>query len=165
MRTIHRVILVTGLMALLAGCDKGIAPESTGTAGPPPYGVSGTVYFQHWPPVDSVIDLRVVAFTTYPPGDIVSEVLSGRAKYTNTLPYGVDSVTYSIDLTPIQPGSIPFIAVGQQYGQNIQQDWRLVGEYYTDGDTSQPGSIYVPVDSIVPGVNIFVDFNNPPHLP
>jgi len=140
----------------------GISPE-TGGLSPLPYGISGMIYFRNWPPTDSIRDLRLVAFKNYPSQSIVTEVLQGSARYTETLqPYKADSIAYTLLLSPLPPGKIAFIAVGQQFGPNVQADWRLVGEYV---DTASQGAVFVPADSIISGINIRVDFNNISSLP
>jgi hypothetical protein len=160
------VILVFCLLALfVSGCDEGIAPEEKVTI-VKTKGIGGTIYFANWPPQDSVRDLRLVAFFSYPPGDIVDDVLNGRARYTDKLePYGADSISYLLDMTTIYIDTLKFIAVGQQYGPNIQTDWRLVGVYFSGGDSSLPGIVVMHQDSVINGVNISVDFNKLPPLP
>lgn len=154
------VLISLSAVCLLAGCDKGLAPD---TVKPILYGFSGTIYFKHWPPRDSVIDLRLGALSTYPVQSIVDEVTKGRASITPTLqPYGADSISYTLYLTPLLPGTVPFIGVAQQFGSNLYTDWRIVGIYHAGGDTTQPGSVLVPSDSIVAGINVYVDFATPP---
>jgi len=161
-------IVRTFLLAVLflyPACDQGLSPESAATHGPV-YGISGTIFFKNWPPADSVLDLRVVSFKNSPSQDILDEVLQGRAGYTETLqPYGADSVHYTLVLSPIPPGAFAFTAVAQRFGPNVRADWKAVGEYYVNGDTSRPGTIIVPADSILPGIDIRVDFRNPPRGP
>lgn len=146
------------------GCDKGLAPIQTQ---PPPYGFKGVVYFKNWPPADIIVKLYVVAFRNYPPGDIFNEYQNGNLRFSNDLvpSYGLDSIQYEVDLNPMHVDSIPFVAVGQQYGQNIQQDWRLVGFYHLINDSTKPATVRVFPDSIVEGINIKVDFNNLPQFP
>jgi hypothetical protein len=130
------------------------------------YGISGTVYFRNWPPQDSVVDLRVVSFKNSPSADILNDVLQGKAGFTPTLePYGADSLHYSLTLNPLAPGAFAYTAVAQRYGQNINTDWRAVGVYRAGGDTSQPGSIDVPADRLLTGIDIVVDFHHPPPQP
>jgi len=146
-------------------CDQGLSPESAAKLGPA-YGISGTIYFTNWPPTDSVVDLRVVSFKNFPSQDILDEVLQGRARYTETLqPYGADSIHYKLVLSPIPPGAFAYTVVAQRFGPNVRADWKAVGEYYANGDTSRPGPIIVPADSILPGIDIRVDFRRPPRGP
>jgi hypothetical protein len=164
MQTLRYVRLAL-ICIIFASCDQGLSPQAPGQQ-TPPYGISGTIHFRNWPPADSIVDLRVVSFKNYPAGDIFNEVLQGRAGYTSTLqPYGADSVSYTLILSPIPTGPFAYTVVAQRYGQNINTDWRAVGEFHAAGDTLHPGVIVVPADSIVPGINIDVDFNHPPPPP
>ena len=92
-KKIHYILIFSFLIFFIEGCDEGISPEEAPLVAEA-HGIKGTLYFTNWPPVDSVIDLRLVAFLNYPPVDIISEVLQGRAKYSDKLPYGVDSILY-----------------------------------------------------------------------
>ncbi len=162
----HGICVAAALVAafLISACEQGIAPVANPVPGRS-YGIRGTIYFLHWPPPDSILDLRVAALQHYPVASIPDEVLNGRARYSDQLPYGRDSIAYQLTLPPLPPGTIPFIGVAQRYGPNVQQDWRVVGVYYAGGDTTQPGQVVVPADSMVPGVNIIVDFNHLPPQP
>jgi len=146
------------------GCDEGIAPVEVKPV-TEAHGIQGTLYFTNWPPTDSIVDLRLVAFMNYPPQDIYTEVIQGRAKYSDALPLAVDSSTYTLILNPLPADSIRCIAVGLQFGPNIQTDWRMVGLYYNPGDSALPGRIFIPADSIVTGINISVDFQKLPPQP
>ncbi len=147
---------------LVSGCDEGLAPDAVKVI---PYGIKGTIYFRNWPPRDSIIDLCLGALSNYPVTSIIEEVTSKRASITPTLaPFFADSIPYILYLPPLPPGAIPFIGVAQQFGQNLYTDWRIVGIYYAGGDTSRPGSVLVPPDSIVEGINITVDFAHPPSI-
>ena len=159
------VLLLILLCLALAACENGLAPETATGPPPKPYGIRGVIRFLHWPPADSVLDLRLAVLEHYPVASIVTEVIQGRAKYTDQIRYGIDSEQYSLSLAPLPTGSFPFVGVAQQYGSNIQQDWRVVGIYFAGNDSSKPGSVVVPVDSMVPNINITVDFAHPPVLP
>jgi hypothetical protein len=142
------------------GCDQGLAPIVKHR------GISGTVYFMNWLPIDSLRDLRVVAFKDAPSGNIVSDISSGRAEYTSQLqPFFIDSISYRLQFATLPAGKISYIAVAQQYGPNSMKDWRVVGVFYADNDTTKPGTVNIPQDSFVDGVNIFVNFHNIPPQP
>jgi len=151
---------------LVPGCDQGLAPESASNTVTRPHGISGMIHFRNWPPQDSVVDLRLVSFKGQPSQNLVSDVLNGKAKYTATLlPYGADSISYTLLLAPLAPGTFAYTAVAQQYGPNLYTDWRAVGVYHAPNDTTRPGAIFVPPDSVVRGINITVDFQHPPPTP
>jgi len=150
--------------SLIPGCNEGIAPvdeQSISEA----HGIQGTIHFTNWPPSDSIIDLRLVAFLNYPPIDIYTEVIQGRAKYTDKLPAAVDSFSYTLILNPLPSDTIRCIAIGHQFGPDIEKDWRLVGIYYNPGDSSAPGKIFIPPDSLVANINVSVDFKKLPPQP
>jgi hypothetical protein len=153
------------LSVMIGACEQGLSPP--GVAGKPvgSHGIRGRVIFSHWPPADSVLDLRIAALQHYPVQSIVAEVLAGRAAYSDQVPYGIDTLEYQLLLNQLPPGTIPFIGVAQRYGPNIQTDWRVVGEYYANGDTTMPGSVVVPADSIVPDIDMVVDFSHIPPQP
>jgi hypothetical protein len=160
-------LFVACLLALLLcpACDQGLAPDAPGVQAAV-YGIKGTVHFKNWPPQDSIVDLRVVSFKNLPTQNILDEVLQGRAGYTSTLqPYGADSISYSLILSPIPPGPFAYTAVAQRFGQNINTDWRAVGEYRAGGDTAGSRIIAVPRDSLLAGIDIYVDFQKPPPPP
>lgn len=163
LRKKYRYLWAVVLVCVHLSCEQGLEPEP-----PPKYGISGTVHLTNWPSADSVIDLRVVAFKQYPSGDIIGDVLQGKAKFTpQTLgPYGAASIPYELILEPLPPGIFEYIAVAQQFGPNILRDWRAVGIYEDTGDTSRvPLPLFVPANEILSGVDIWVDFRNPPPPP
>jgi hypothetical protein len=141
-------------------CDQGLSPEeeldqmST---------VSGTVYFQHWPPLDSLYDYRLVLFPTYPGSDIISEIISGRAVLypeladPNRLPFYVDSLNYQIKLNA---GLYEYFAVAHQYGDSLFHDWQVVGHYDTTLQDLLPTAIEVEAGQLLKGINIFADFDS-----
>ena len=155
------------LILLYSGCDEGLAP-------PPAVAVSGngsftgTVTFDGWSAVDSLYDLRLVVFTVFPPGDVINEVLQGRAIVHPPLgagslaSRGADSIAYMIDLAP---GVYPYIAVALQFGPNLFADWRPVGQYDLDTNLAVPSSVEIRSGVITADVDIHVDFENPPPDP
>ncbi|MDI6766583.1 MAG: hypothetical protein QME52_07150 [Bacteroidota bacterium] len=164
-RIVYSPLLILIFFLFAWGCDQGLEPPQEPP--PPSYGFEGVIYFQNWFPIDSIKSLRVVAFQNYPPGDIAVEYFENRLRFSDDLisSHGADSIPYTVILNPMYVDSIPYIAVGQQFGENQFQDWRMVGIYYSIGDSSRPGTVKVFPDSIVSGINIYVDFNNPPPQP
>lgn len=129
-------------------------------------GIEGIINFRNWPAESTLVDLRLVAFKNYPPGDIVSEVMLGNAQFTESLkPYFSDSLAYMLLLNGMPWNVIQYIVVAQQYGPNIQADWKMVGVYYSPGDTSKPGSVALSPSGVNGGINITVDFLNPQIYP
>ena len=156
------VLAVGGL--LLVSCDEGLKPKITVQVG----SFSGQIHYSNWPPRDSLFDLRLVAFRTFPPRDIVSEVLSGRAYVypglgdTALVPFFVDSLRYMVT---VPTGKYEYVVIAQQHGPNVNTDWRPVGQHDLDTDPSTPSPIEVAADSLLTGIDIWVDFRNPPPAP
>jgi len=49
-------VFVLYLIGILSTCDHGIGPKES------LQGFSGTIYFENWPPQNTLIDLRLVVF-------------------------------------------------------------------------------------------------------
>ncbi len=152
---------------LFAGCNRGLAPTQPSSS--VQMGFGGTVRFvSAWPPSDSVFDVRVVAFSNYPPSNILTEVSSGQAKVypalgANKVPLFVDSLSYTFYLD--SAATFRYVAVVIQDGSNYLQDWKVVGAYGYSHGAGQPDSVVVTPGSFVNGINIDVDFKNTPPNP
>jgi len=161
MKTFSIFILV---LLILIGCDHGLEPAEPKDK---ITGISGTVYFQNWPSVDSLKHLRIVAFISFPPQDIFTELISETAfaypaiSDTGNLPYFVDSVYYQFELAA---GEYQYIAVAQHYETLLFSGWRAVGQYDTDA-TPEPTAVTVFEDSLLENIDINVDFKNLPIQP
>lgn len=144
----------------MISCDGGLKPE-------PKPSISGSISFEQnvpWPPADSMKDLRVVAFRTFPLADstgIIDMILSGDAVFSESLDMYTDTASYFIELGSI-PDTMKYIAVAQQYGSLFE--WRAVGVYTETGDNTQ-NSMLIIDDNINYMIDIHVDFNNLPPQP
>jgi hypothetical protein len=157
------VIVVLILFGWIGCAEHGLSPEP-----PPPYGVAGVVTFANWPPVDSVRNLALVLFRNYPSGNLIDIVLDPQKArfFLGFAPYRADSVAFQFTISPSPPGWYEYVAVAQQYGPSLQQDWRIAGLYSSPEDTGRSAlSLFVPGNDIVRGVNIRVDFDDPPPQP
>jgi hypothetical protein len=160
-----RQLCILGLLGAVVSCDGGLAPPER--AGGPPY-ITGLITYRNWPPADSIVDLRLVLFKNFPPGDIVQEVLSGRAVVypaigdTSLVPLFVDSLRYSFTAAA---GVYAYVVVAQQFGPNVQEDWRAVGQYDPDADPSIPTPVTLAEGDTTRAIDIAVDFLNPPPTP
>ena len=148
----------------LNSCDHGIEPPKENRL---ITGIEGTIFYSNWPPQDSVILLKLVIFKDFPPVDILSEVINGNAivypeLLAETIPFGQDSFSFQVQL---ETGTYGYIAVAQQYGPDVFNDWRAVGQYDITPADSLPSSITVTQDSLLRNIDIFVDFNNLPIQP
>jgi hypothetical protein len=168
---VMKYLVLTILCLLLAACDGGLAP-------PPPLelGFSGTVYFApgSWPPSDSLFSLKIFASQIYPLDS--AKVYSGLFASPSTiflypglsgsLPFFVDSLSYSF---PLHSGTYRYVGVIQQNNSDLAgkgiRVFRVVGFYKDSTNLSQPGSVVVNDSVQVKGINIDVDFRNPPPQP
>lgn len=157
------------LAVVFFGCNEGIQapPENSVVATPGLSGFAGTITYKNWPPADSLIDLRIVAFKNFPPKDIVSEVLSGQAIIYPALggpnlPFNVDTTHYFV---PAPGGQYQYVVVAQQYGPLVTVNWRAVGQYDLDANLAVPSLIQVPADDTLMHVDIDVDFKHLPPQP
>jgi len=153
------------ILLLLVACNHGIAPTGTPSEPENPGGISGHIYYQNWPPPADVKNLKLIVFLEFPPDDIFSEVQTGRAivhpsEFSESLPQFVDSSFYLLQL---DPGTYEYVVIAQQYDGLF--DWRAVGQYDTTPTDSLPSPVTVISDSILPDIDIFVDFNNLPIQP
>ncbi len=158
----NKILLTVLLLAVLfTACDKGIAPREPGLE---ESGIQGTIFFQNWPPPDSLFDLRLVAFREFPPENIILEIVNQQAfAYPSIndslgLPFYVERTDFEFELPAGQYG---YLVVAQRYGENLFSDWRAVGQYDVDSD-SLPSPLRVPENRMVRNIFISVDFD---HLP
>ncbi len=154
-----KIIYVLYLLVMLYACDHGIAPKPTQT------GISGTIYYNNWPPLEQIIMLKLVVFREFPPENIIEEVTNRRAVFypedlTTSLPLDVDSTFFLVEM---DTGSYQYIVVAQQYGTLTQ--WLAVGQYDTTPLDPLPTEIMVYQDEILSNINIYVDFDSLPIQP
>jgi hypothetical protein len=153
------------IILLLPGCaDHGLSPSDSDSDKLPGFGGVIRVKSQ-LPPSDSLRDLRVVAFRNYPPLNIVLDVASKKAVFTDTtIVIKGDISSYRIQNSDAI-GEFKYVVVAQQFGPNIFTDWRVVGVYTTTMDVTKPSSISVPLGTFLSAIDIDVDFYNPPPQP
>lgn len=149
------------LLFLIAGCDEGLKPPVVVTNGQ----MSGLITFVNWDSADTLFDIRLVAFRVFPPGDVVQEVLQGRAVVYPPLgagalvETGADSIRYIVTLPP---GAYPYVVVAQQFGPDVLTNWRAVGQFDLDTNLVEPSPVVIRAGETTPGVDIRVDFTHPP---
>lgn len=167
-RRIIKGILFGALFLLSPGCDSELGPVGG------PSGFSGILRFKNWPVPDSVLDMRIVAFETYPSDSagILASLLSGHgAVYPaiNTkFPTFVDSLPYEFtttDGTNLQVTAYQYVIVAQQFGPKVLTDWRPVGVYPAAPGSFIPAPVRVILHHVISGIDIQVDFQNPPPKP
>lgn len=151
---------------LLVSCNAGLEPPAKEDPNTPKNLIFGTIHYvqgkSNWPPADSMKDLRIVFFTSYPDSaGLFNDVAAGKVLFIDkSLPFNVDSSNYEFKL-PNTPINFKYIAVAQNYGSLL--DWRVVGLYSNDGVT--PKELFIGKDSVVRNIDINVDFKNLPPQP
>jgi len=163
------VLSVITIFFLAISCDHGIEPLEVETSG-----FSGTITFvSDWP--DSVKRSFLVVFEDPLLSDTNFTIFN--LKFLSTeIPLGSSVHNYSsLDSSyiPPEPGPFPagiyaYVAVVQQSTPNLslsRKDWFVSGLYYSNGDTTKPGTMVIPDSTFVRNINITVDFNNPPPQP
>ena len=160
-----RIYLLAVCVVGLFGCDKGISPIES------PSGFGGTITYVSAPPSpDSLMDLRIVAVPYYPVDTVVETLIqklfSGAIPYSGTLlPVTIDSGKTQTYQFLLRPGVYKYVAVVQQYGVLILQDWRVIGIYGYSPSSPFPGSVTVSAGRIQTGIDFIVDFKNLPPQP
>jgi hypothetical protein len=167
MKYVNWIIICSSIIALtvIFGCDGGLEPEKKEVVDTKGY-ISGHVHFmdsgETWPPRDSVVELRVVAFKNYPPGNILAELFAGNAVYSDTLELFVDSASFEIVIEK-PPVEYKYIVAAQRYNDSLTA-WKAIGVYSLDGNPENPRQISVESGKTYP-TDIYVDFNKLPPQP
>lgn len=179
-------VVLSMLVLLYAGCDKGLAPLAVTPIDPnAPTGFGGTIRFTNWPPLDSVDiaiqELRLAAFKEAPVdttglfiefirGNVIIYPPVGTTAWSKRDSTGHlrDSIHYDIYFTTgldSLPKSYSYIAMAWRYGPNSFADWRPAGLYTTQPGTFIPGAITIRKNVFISNVDINCDFRNPPPKP
>ena len=164
-RPLWYVIIIYVILASIYSCDHGLKPTEPEQS--EKSGISGTIFYTNWPPADSLIDLRLVVFKSYPPDNIFEEISAGRAFVypaigEGSLPFYVDSTDYLMELNP---GYYEYVAVAQQYGSNLFTDWLAAGQYDTLKSNEFPTAITVTEGFFLENIDIQVNFDSLPPQP
>ncbi len=161
-------ILCGSLLLLSAGCDSELGPLAGAS------GFSGVIRFKNWPSADSVHDMRIVVFETFPSDSagILATLLAGHGAVYPAIgtkfPSFVDSLPYTFTTTEgtnLQVRSYEYVIVAQQFGPNVLADWRPVGVYPASAGSFVPAPVRVILHHLIPGIDMQVDFHNPPPKP
>ena len=168
------VILIAIIIILMnaAGCDKGIEPLPEKVVTPGVMGFSGKVTFTGtWP--SGVMRTHIVVFK--------DQIKTSDDFFPPNLSFVIDSIPYRssefsynsvdnnfISVFKLAPGNYNYIVVAQSKTPLLsldRKDWFIVGVYYKGTDLTVPGVLTLNDGIMTTGVNIRVDFNNPPPQP
>ncbi len=166
-----KALSITALILIIAfyGCDKGIIPASPEEE-IQKAGFGGRITFDGaWP--DSVKWTLLVVFKD-PLVSAGSFNVFNVGYISQPLPYGLTDYNFSTiqdtGYVPILPGTYSYVAVAQSYNPVLtinRSDWHVVGVYYANGDTSQPGKLVIPENTFINNINIKCSFTSPPPQP
>ncbi len=145
-------IPITLLLVFGASCDHGLEPPEV-----PPLGTLDVAIFYtgSWPPADSLVDLRFVAFR-FMPRDTTDFFRLNEILFSPTLQKMVPSQRISID--SVQTGNYVYSGVAQRYSANLL-DWRPVGLY------ADNGGVFTVQTAETTHVTVRVDFDRLPPFP
>jgi hypothetical protein len=173
-RTRITATIVVACAIVFQACDEGLGPLNEAA------GFKGVISYKNWPPPDSMLELRLVAFTEYPADSsgILTALLSGRAVVYPPVTEGVersgitlgkfrDSVHYDFSMkgTTLQLGTYNYVVLAWRYGPNFLADWRPAGVYTTTPNSFDPAPVRVLLHKVTPDIDIDVDFRNLPPKP
>lgn len=168
MQRIFILFFFISLLIFISACNKGIEPaEVVG-----PSGFEGKVTFTgDWP--KGIKRTHIVVFK-YEIKTVDDFFLPNLSFVVDSIPYGAkeysfNSISNSFStIFVFGPGNYSYIAVAQQKTQFMtfnRADWFVVGVYCENGDQNKLKTMVVYPGKITSGININVDFNNPPPQP
>jgi hypothetical protein len=162
----NSLTVITILILLnIYGCNKGLSPISAEQKA----GFSGTITFiGNWP--EGITRTHIVVFQHELKSSTDFNIIN--LKYVSLeIPYGVKSYSFnSTDSSyiPIGAGVYEYVAVAQSKTPDLslnRSDWFVAGVYYGNNDTTKPGILDIPENTLVRNVNIICNFNDPPPQP
>jgi hypothetical protein len=145
-------------------CDDGVSPESK------PTGFRGTITFLgEWP--DSIAQTRIVLFKN--PLNRLDDFNAENLKFASEpIPSGVSSYNYNTteiaEFGSVTAGEYSYLAVAQSTSEVLlltRSAWVVAGVYYANSNTSSPGELSIPENTVLEGIDIVCDFDNPPPQP
>lgn len=167
-RSLFKIILLAAIIVFSNDCGKGIAPLPEQEAG-----FSGTINFiGTWP--DSVQRTHLVIFKD--PLNSITDFNILNLRYVsleipnNTSEYQINSLDSAFvpQSGHLGVGEYSYVCVAQSKTPSLsfdRKDWYVVGVYYANGDTTKPGKLDIPNNTLVKNINITCDFNHPPPQP
>ena len=171
MQKLFFLMVICFSVCLIAGCDKGIEPEPEKSSQAEIIGFSGKVTFTgNWPA--GITRTHIVVFK--------NEILTvddfsfqNLAFVVDPIPFESSEFTYDSGMNnffslTLAEGTYKYIVVAQSKTPTIsfnRDDWFIVGVYYNNEDQSKPGMMTLQKGKITTGIDINVDFNNPPPQP
>lgn len=168
---IIRFIIITAALIMIHGCDKGIEPvEENSNSGET--GFSGKVTFSgQWPA--GIQQTLIAVFKNpintdqdfYPPNlsYVIGPIPFNSTEYT----YNSIESSYSA-IFQLAPGEYNYVVVVQSPKADLsfdRKDWTVAGIYCVNGNQNSAAKLVIENGKMKAGVNINVDFGNPPPQP
>lgn len=156
----YKSILIIIIAVAFCSCDKGLEPQESKL---PAVLIGKVKFINEWPKADSVFGIRAGAFKTPPTGDLIQEVLDGKALFKlESLGYGVDSADFEFIIKDL-PIELKYIVIAWQYQKDISFE-RVIGVYTTANNKSIPGTLNLSSGDTAK-IEIEVDWNDFPPQP
>jgi hypothetical protein len=166
------VLLLSVLLLYYSGCDKGLTIDPTG--------FSGTVRLKNFPSPDSLYELRIVAFKTFPSDSVglLLDLIKGNVyvyppigtpglQKFDSLGRNIDHYNYTLLLqgSVAENTSLTYIAMAWRYSPNFFSDWRPAGIYTLQPGTFNASTVNIPKHTFITNINFECDFRNLPPKP
>lgn len=147
------------MLVFLLSCQEGVSPDD----GAKESYISGKLIVisgtNSWPSQDSAKELRVLVVPRYPPYNILSDILEGRAYLSDTLARFKDTVNYLVKIQKT-PMTSAYILASLRYGTIVQQ--RLIGFYKKNLESKTPDKLSIDKGVSLKNLDIYIDFYNLP---
>ncbi len=169
MKRFVKYLAIFIFLIVVYGCNKGLTPASIEEE-QQKAGFSGNISFEgQWP--DSVKWTLLVVFKD-PLTSAGSFNVFNVGYISHPISYGITSLNFSTAVdtgyVPISAGTYSYVAIAQSKNPVLsvnRADWNVIGVYYANNDTTQPGKLVIPENTLVRNINIKCNFNNPPPQP
>lgn len=155
------IYLFLCLLFIATGCDKGLAPP------PPQPSIEGKVRFlSEWPHKDSLGNrFLVLALAKVPPPYAAPQLLAGVFDGTvltviPTFNYGTRDTNFYFEL---DTGTYYYLGVAQQFGGDVNKDWRVLGFAHDELDSARV--FHIGVNDHFKDILIDVRFDSLPRQP
>jgi hypothetical protein len=145
------------LAPLVLSCDGGLKPEIASTNCP--VGICGVVHFRGAVP-DSTDYVRVLVYASIPQS---AAELTNFVGFSDPLPLGTDSASYTCCITSLPPGPYGWVLVvwkkvGILTPTTAPALLREAGAYLDPSDTTRFGTVVVPTSAGVGSVDMIADY-------
>lgn len=163
MKLNKKIINLILLFVVIVSCDEGLKPPDKSGKSYIAFNFFYVGGVEKWPDSTEMKAMRFVAFKSYPPKDILQDVIDGEAYFTFlSLPLYVESSSKLIEI-PDTPQKLEYLVAAWQYMDSLSAQ-KVAGVYTESGDNTKPSSIFLDKgDTAI--IDIFIDFENLPPQP